>query len=132
MTFCPAICRMPYFGEESRHAGRLTSRSTRSKTGLVAQLRQIHRELAEGLLRRAATQENEFGFRLAAARDRRSFAFRLLARHGGRQDGWAVCDGPESGGGRAEFGRLERKALAKLKWLVVRDMVETETASFLV
>src|SRR5690242_8634660 len=27
-------------------------------------------------------------------------------------------------------GRLERKALAKLKWLVVRDMVETETASF--
>ncbi len=25
---------------------------------------------------------------------------------------------------------LERKALAKLKWLVVRDMVEIETASF--
>src|SRR5207253_10855009 len=30
----------------------------------------------------------------------------------------------------ASNGRLERKALAKLKWLVVRDMVETETASF--
>jgi len=30
----------------------------------------------------------------------------------------------------APNGRLERKALAKLKWLVVRDMVETETASF--
>ena len=30
----------------------------------------------------------------------------------------------------ASKGRLERKALAKLKWLVVRDMVETETASF--
>ena len=26
--------------------------------------------------------------------------------------------------------RLERRALAKLKWLVVRDMVEVETASF--
>src|SRR5437870_13803087 len=26
--------------------------------------------------------------------------------------------------------RLERRALAKLKWLVVRDMVELETASF--
>jgi len=30
----------------------------------------------------------------------------------------------------APNGRLERKALANLKWLVVRDMVETETASF--
>jgi formate dehydrogenase major subunit len=30
----------------------------------------------------------------------------------------------------APNGRLERKALAKLKWLVVRDMVEVEPASF--
>src|SRR5215469_17865367 len=30
----------------------------------------------------------------------------------------------------ASNGRLERKALANLKWLVVRDMVETETAAF--
>ncbi len=30
----------------------------------------------------------------------------------------------------APNGRLERKALGQLKWLVVRDMVETETASF--
>jgi formate dehydrogenase major subunit len=30
----------------------------------------------------------------------------------------------------AANGRLERKALANLKWLVVRDMIETETASF--
>jgi len=30
----------------------------------------------------------------------------------------------------ASNGRLERKALARLKWLVARDMVETETASF--
>ncbi len=30
----------------------------------------------------------------------------------------------------APNSRLERKALAKLKWLVVRDMVEVETASF--
>ncbi len=30
----------------------------------------------------------------------------------------------------APNSRLERKALAQLKWLVVRDMVETETAAF--
>ena len=32
----------------------------------------------------------------------------------------------------ASNGRLERKAMAKLKWLVVRDMVETETRVVLV
>ena len=30
----------------------------------------------------------------------------------------------------ASNGRLQRKALSKLKWLVVRDMVETESASW--
>ena len=30
----------------------------------------------------------------------------------------------------AQNARLERKALAKLKWLVVRDLVEIESASF--
>ena len=30
----------------------------------------------------------------------------------------------------APNGRLQRKAMSNLKWLVVRDLVETETASF--
>jgi formate dehydrogenase major subunit len=30
----------------------------------------------------------------------------------------------------APNGRLQRSAMANLKWLVVRDMVETESASF--
>ena len=30
----------------------------------------------------------------------------------------------------ATNGRLQRQAMAKLKWLVVRDFVETETAAF--
>jgi hypothetical protein len=40
-----------------------------------------------------------------------------------------VCHGPESavGGQNASF---QRKALAKLAWLVVRDLFETETARF--
>ncbi len=29
----------------------------------------------------------------------------------------------------APNGRLQRKAMSKLKWLVVRDMVEVETAA---
>ena len=41
----------------------------------------------------------------------------------------AVRDGTEPAVG-APNARLERRALANLKWLVVRDMVETETATF--
>jgi formate dehydrogenase major subunit len=41
----------------------------------------------------------------------------------------AVRHGRQPGGGGPNAG-FERRALAKLKWMVVRDMVETETASF--
>ena len=46
----------------------------------------------------------------------------------GKLEGFLLWDKTRPWGG--SNGRLERKALAKLKWLVVRDMVETETASF--
>jgi len=51
-----------------------------------------------------------------------------LAMADGNLDGLFVMgQNPAVGGPNA---RLERKALARLKWLVVLDMVETETASF--
>src|SRR5207245_11637824 len=40
---------------------------------------------------------------------------------------FAMGQNPAVGGQNASF---QRKALAKLKWLVVRDLYETETASF--
>jgi hypothetical protein len=46
-----------------------------------------------------------------------------------RQTGGLVRHGQNPAVG-ASNGRLERKAPAKLKGLVVRDMAETETASF--
>ena len=46
----------------------------------------------------------------------------------GKMDGlFVIGQNPAVG---ASNGRVERKALSKLKWLVVRDLVETETASF--
>ena len=46
----------------------------------------------------------------------------------GKMDGlFVIGQNPAVG---ASNSRLERTALSKLKWLVVRDMVETETASF--
>ncbi len=46
----------------------------------------------------------------------------------GKMDGLFVMGQNPAVG--ASNGRLERSALAKLKWLVVRDLVETETAAF--
>jgi formate dehydrogenase major subunit len=52
----------------------------------------------------------------------------MLAMMQGQMDGFfAIGQNPAVGGQNAGF---QRKALAKLKWLVVRDLYETETASF--
>ena len=78
----------------------------------------------------AATRGERLRLRLAAADHRRPLALRLLAAT------WptASCEGLFVMGQNPAVGapnaRLERRALAKLKWLVVRDMVETETATF--
>jgi len=77
----------------------------------------------------AATKENGFGF---------DWLPRLTGDHS-HQGYWsAMADGKVEGlfvmGQNPAVGapnaRFERRALAKLKWLVVLDMVETETAAF--
>src|SRR5439155_345514 len=57
----------------------------------------------EGLLRRRCQQRKRLRLQLAAARHRRSFAFRLLARYGGRKNGGAVRHGAEPGGRRFQW-----------------------------
>ena len=77
----------------------------------------------------AATKENDFGFdwlpRLSG--DHSHFGYWLDMADGKLEGLFVMGQNPAVG---APNARLERKALAKLKWLVVRDMVETETASF--
>ncbi|HYO77712.1 MAG TPA: molybdopterin-dependent oxidoreductase, partial [Thermoanaerobaculia bacterium] len=77
----------------------------------------------------AATRENDFGFewlpRLTG--DHSYFGF-WLDMSDGKVDGLVVMgQNPAVGSPNA---KLERAALGKLKWLVVRDLVETETALF--
>ena len=77
----------------------------------------------------AATTENEFGFNFLprVTGDHSHFGYWLDMADGKMEGLFVMGQNPAVG---APNGRLERKALAKLKWLVVRDMVETETASF--
>ena len=77
----------------------------------------------------AATKENDFGFgwlpKLTG--DHSHFGY-WLDMADGKLDGLFVMGQNPAVG--APNAKLERMALRKLKWLVVRDMVETETATF--
>jgi len=77
----------------------------------------------------AATAANDFGYgwhpRISGDHSHLPMA---LAMADGRVEGmFAMGQNPAVGGQNA---RLQRKALAKLKWLVVKDNFETETAAF--
>jgi formate dehydrogenase major subunit len=77
----------------------------------------------------AATKENDFGFgwmpRLTG--DHSHFGYWMDMADGKLEGLFVMGQNPAVG---APNARLERRALANLKWLVVRDMVEVETATF--
>jgi len=76
-----------------------------------------------------AQRENDWCFDLVPklTGDHSHFGY-WLDMADGKMDGlFVIGQNPAVG---ASNSRLERTALSKLKWLVVRDMVETETASF--
>jgi formate dehydrogenase major subunit len=77
----------------------------------------------------AATRENEWGFHWLprVTGDHSHFGYWLDMADGKLEGLFVMGQNPAVG---ASNGRLERTAMSKLKWLVVRDMVETETASF--
>src|SRR3954447_24572252 len=77
----------------------------------------------------AATKTNDFGFqwlpRLTG--DHSHLGYWLDMADGKLEGLFVMGQNPAVG---APNARLERKALSKLKWLVVRDLVEIETATF--
>jgi formate dehydrogenase major subunit len=77
----------------------------------------------------AATKENDYGFGWLprVTGDHSHFGYWLDMQDGKMEGLFVMGQNPAVG---ASNGKLERTALSKLKWLVVRDMVETETASF--
>ncbi len=77
----------------------------------------------------AAAAANDFGFGWLPriTRDHSHFSFFSEMADGKVEGLFVVGQNPAVSG---QHARLERKALARLKWLVVRDMVEIETATF--
>lgn len=124
----PGYIPMPLFEEDS-HRLRDFIAKHKSKKGWWANFDKYVISLLKAYYGEAAGPGNEFGFAwIPKVTGDHSHQGYWLDMADGKLEGLFVM-GQNPAVGAPNSG-LERKALAKLKWLVVRDMVETETASF--
>ncbi len=124
----PGYMPMPFFEADSHRLKNYLAKHS-SRTGLWSSFDKYFVSLMKAYYGDAAKKENDWGFNWLprVTGDHSHFGY-WLDMADGKLDGlFVIGQNPAVG---ASNGRLERKALAKLKWLVVRDMVETETASF--
>ena len=124
----PGYLPMPFFGKDGDRFDKYVSMHTTQK-GLWANLDAYIVSLLKAYYGDGATKRNDWGFDwLPRVNGDHSHFGYWLEMADGRLEGLFVM-GQNPGVG-APNGKLQRTALAKLKWLVVRDLVETETASF--
>jgi formate dehydrogenase major subunit len=123
----PGYLPMPFF-ENARDLATYFKKH-KARTGLWASFEKYFISLMKAYYGDAATKENEWGFHWLprVTGDHSHFGYWLDMADGKLEGLFVMGQNPAVG---ASNGRLERTALSKLKWLVVRDMVETETASF--
>jgi formate dehydrogenase major subunit len=124
----PGYLNMPKFGEESKTLANYIEKY-KPRTGWWNNFDKYIVSLLKAYYGDAASAENEFGFNwLPRVTGDHSHQGYWLDMMDGKMEGLFVMGqnpavaGPNAG--------IERRALTKLKWLVVREMVETETAAF--
>ena len=124
----PGYLPMPFFEEDSKSLEAYLKKHT-SQTGWWHNFDKYAVSLLKAWYGDNATAENEFGFHFVprVTGDHSEYGYWLDMAEGKLEGLFVMGQNPAVGSAN---GRLERKALAKLKWLVVRDFVETETASF--
>ena len=124
----PGYLPMPQLGVNSQDLADYFCKH-QDKTGWWWNIDKYMVSLLKAYYGKAATKENDFGFGwLPRVTGDHSHQGYFLDMMDGKMDGLFVMgQNPATAGPHT---RLERKALAKLKWLVVRDLVELETASF--
>ena len=124
----PGYLPMPFFEQDSNSLqGHIKKHSAR--TGLWAGFDKYLISLLKAYYGAAATKENDYGFNWLprVTGDHSHFGYWLDMQDGKMEGLFVMGQNPAVGASNA---RLQRTALSKLKWLVVRDMVEIETASF--
>lgn len=124
----PGYLPMPFFEEDSHRLKNFIEKHS-SRTGLWSSFDKYFISLMKAYYGDYATKQNDWGFNWLprVTVDHSHFGYWLDMADGKLEGLFVMGQNPAVG---ASNGRLERKALANLKWLVVRDMVETETASF--
>lgn len=124
----PGYLPMPFFEQDSKElAGHI--RKHRTRTGMWSGFDSYLISLLKAYYGDAAKKENDFGFNWIprVTGDHSQLGYWLDMEDGKLEGLFVMGQNPAVG---APNGKLQRTAMAKLKWLVVRDMVETETASF--
>jgi formate dehydrogenase major subunit len=126
----PGYLPMPVFGSDSRTLDSYV-RCHQAPSGWWGHFDRYIVSLLKAWYGEAAQPDNDFGFgwlpRISG--DHSHFGYWLEMADGpGRLEGLFVMGQNPAVG--APNARLERRAMANLKWLVVRDMVESETATF--
>lgn len=124
----PGYLGMPKFGNESESLANYIAKYG-ARTGWWHNLDKYIVSFLKSYYGEAAQPDNDFGFHwLPRVTGDHSHQGYWLDMVDGKMEGLFVMGqnpavaGPNSG--------MERRGLGKLKWLVVREMVETETASF--
>ncbi len=126
----PGYLPMPVFGGDSRTLPDYL-RKHRAETGWWANFDKYAVSLLKAWYGDKASAANDFGFNWLPriSGDHSHFGYWLeMADGAGPLEGLFIMGQNPAVG--APNARLERRALANLKWLVVRDMVESETATF--
>jgi formate dehydrogenase major subunit len=124
----PGYLPMPFFKADSGSLEEFIDTHT-TKAGWWHNFDKYIVSLLKSYYGEHATKENDFGFNwLPRVTGDHSHLGYWVEMAEGKVDGLFVMGQNPAVG--APNSRMERKALAKLKWLVVRDMVEIETASF--
>ena len=124
----PGYLPMPFFEQDSKDlAGHI--RKHRTRTGMWSGFDTYLISLLKAYYGDAATKENDYGFNWIprVTGDHSHLGYWLDMEDGKMEGLFIMGQNPAVGGPNA---KVQRTAMSKLKWLVVRDMVETETASF--
>jgi formate dehydrogenase major subunit len=124
----PGYLPMPFWESDAHDLQQYIKRH-RSNAGWWSNFDKYIVSLLKAWYGEKATKENSFGFDwLPRVTGDHSESGYWLDMQDGKMEGLFVMGQNPAVG--APNGRLQRTALSKLKWLVVRDFVETETASF--
>ena len=124
----PGYLPMPNLGPNSRNLADYVA-AFRDPTGWWWNFDKYIVSLLKAYYGEGAKKENDWGFNwLPRVTGDHSHQGYFLEMMDGKLEGLFVMG--QNPAVAAPNSRLERKALSKLKWLVVRDMVELETASF--